>query len=294
MSCVINVGGAVRGNTFCAFVFAALSISAVTLQFYLLEELSQHQVGERPCITSQFPLTHRCELEAWKDRHRVFQAEMSPALRYFTAMGNCPREATENPVNSMYSSSSWDHQTLYICDYRNTPVCHPFLLLSILHFVWFSSLLIVPSYLGFLDVGREGLFFVTDLLQHYCNSLLLSKVLRNVLGVQIPCEIAYQLLSWNPLNSFTLFPLALRSPHIMTRAVKNLWNSGWLTSAVISSGNLKWRLHTVLPQMGLGAMLAHISAMIILSALDCGDIFYFISSRLWKTVEIKTPAFFPL
>lgn len=152
MSCVINIGGAVRGNTFCAFVFAALSISAVTLQFYLLEELSQHQVGERPCITSQFPLTHRCELEAWKDRHRVFQAEMSPALRYFTAMGNCPREATENPVNSMYSSSSWDHQTLYICDYRNTPVCHPFLLLSILHFVWFSSLLIVPSYLGFLVV----------------------------------------------------------------------------------------------------------------------------------------------
>jgi len=28
----------------------------------------------------------------------------------------------------------------------------------------------------------------------------------------MPSEIAYQISSWNPLNSFTLFPLALGSP----------------------------------------------------------------------------------
>lgn len=156
---MISTGGAFRGNMICAFIFAASSISVATWQFYLLEELSQGQVGEMPCITSWFPLIlfiHHCEPEAWKDWHRVFQGEMSPTLIYFTEMGNYLREATESTINSMYSTSLWDHQTLHIYDYRNMPVGHPLLPLSILYFVWFSSLVIVPSPLGFLGTGREG------------------------------------------------------------------------------------------------------------------------------------------
>jgi len=38
---MISLGGAVRGNTFCAFIFAAMPISAVASQFHPLEEISQ-------------------------------------------------------------------------------------------------------------------------------------------------------------------------------------------------------------------------------------------------------------
>lgn len=45
---------------------------------------------------------------------------------------------------------------------------------------------------------------------------------------------------------------------------------------------------------GVGVMLAHICAEIILSKLDCDGIFLFIFGRLQKTVEIKRPEFIPL
>jgi len=85
----------------------------------------------------------------------VFQEEIPPALRYFTELGNCSKEAAENIMNPMYSTSLRDHQTLCICDHRNMPVCQPLPPLSILHFVWLLSLLAVPSPLGLLGAGRE-------------------------------------------------------------------------------------------------------------------------------------------
>lgn len=101
-----------------------------------------------------------CSFTTVSQRHgktgTVSQGEMSPALRYFTETGLYPREATENIINPMYSPSLWDRQTLYICGYSNMPVCHPLFPPSILYFVWFSSLLTVPSPLVFLGAGRES------------------------------------------------------------------------------------------------------------------------------------------
>lgn len=236
MSCVISTGGAFRGNLFCAFIFAVLSISAVTSQFYLSEELSQGQVGEILCVTSRFPhilFIHHYKPEAWKDWHRVFQGQMLPTLRYFTEMGNYLRGATENSINPRYSTTLRDDQVLYIFGYRNMP--SSFQPLFCLIYIAYCSLTF-----GVFVYREGGLFFVTDPLQHYRKSLLLSRALQNVPRVEIPHETAYQISSRNPLNLFTLFPLALGIPCITTRAAKTLWNSGGLTSAVTSSGSLKW------------------------------------------------------
>lgn len=79
------------GKYISAFIFAALTISVVTSQFYLLKELSQDQVGERPCITFWFLhilFIYHSEPEAKNDWHEVFRGELSPALRYVTEMGS--------------------------------------------------------------------------------------------------------------------------------------------------------------------------------------------------------------
>lgn len=82
--------------------------------------------------------------------------------------GKFPREGTENAVHSIYSTSLWDHQTLYICDCRYV-LAWCLVLPFYTHkyfFILFLSFLIIPSLWGLLGVGSDGLFFVTDLLQH--------------------------------------------------------------------------------------------------------------------------------
>lgn len=70
--------------------------------------------------------------------------------------GKFPWEVIENVVHSIYSTSLWDHQTLYICGCRNILICCPLLPLSILHFFYFYRLLLFHHFWDFWVQGGMG------------------------------------------------------------------------------------------------------------------------------------------